>query len=203
VLLYRLCYASGNTEPGLSVGTMSQVRQRIDNYGAGFLAAGARVVIADGHPWPSPANYVRQLFRTDRSVLQMFKAAPNYHGHFRGPYASKRRPGMQFALDPDRAGSRLSGFYRSIVGDLSLRTTAITGRTPTPTPTPIATPDPTRGASGQPSPELGPAPTPDPTAAVSEQPSAEPSAGPTPDPTPEASAQPTPEPTPDETAPAP
>jgi hypothetical protein len=199
VLLYRLCYASGNTEPGLSVGTMSQVRRRVDNYGAGFLAAGARVVIADGHPWPSPANYMRQLFRTDRSVWQMFKAAPNYHGHIRGPYASKRRPGMRFALDPNRGGSRPSGFYRSIVGDLSLRTTVITGRAVTPTPTPIVTPDPTPDVSAQPSPDPGPEPTPDPTPEVSAQPSPDPGPEPTPDPTPEVSAQPSPDPGPEPT----
>jgi hypothetical protein len=165
VLLYRLCYASGNTEPGLSVGTMSQVRQRVDNYGAGFLGAGARVVIADGHPWQSPANYVRQLFRTDRTVWQMFKAAPNYHGHILGPYASKRRPGMRFALDPDRGGSRPSGFYRSIVGDLSLRTKAVTRRlppapppivTPQPTPTPVVTPEPTATPVALPEPTATP-----------------------------------------------
>ncbi len=50
VLLYHLCYASGNTEPGLAVGTFSEARQRVDNYGAGFIGAGARAVFAEGHP---------------------------------------------------------------------------------------------------------------------------------------------------------
>jgi hypothetical protein len=39
VLLYHLCYASGNTEPGLSQGTFAEARQRVDNYGAGFIGA--------------------------------------------------------------------------------------------------------------------------------------------------------------------
>ena len=50
VLLYRLCYASGNTEPGLSEGTTTQSRRRVDGFGAGFLDTGAGIVIADGHP---------------------------------------------------------------------------------------------------------------------------------------------------------
>ena len=50
VLLYHLCYASGNTEPGLAVGTFADARQRVDNYGAGFIGAGARAVFAEGHP---------------------------------------------------------------------------------------------------------------------------------------------------------
>src|SRR5689334_7826014 len=50
VLLYHLCYASGNTEPGLAVGTIADSRERVDNYGAGFIGAGARAVFAEGHP---------------------------------------------------------------------------------------------------------------------------------------------------------
>src|SRR5215212_6806139 len=45
VLLHHLCYASGNTEPGLPEGTAAQARERVDNYAAGFIAAGAGAVV--------------------------------------------------------------------------------------------------------------------------------------------------------------
>ena len=47
VLLNHLCYASGNTEPGLPEGTLDRARQRVDNYAAGFIKAGASAVIAE------------------------------------------------------------------------------------------------------------------------------------------------------------
>ena len=37
VLLNHLCYASGNTEPGLPEGTLDMATQRVDNYAAGFI----------------------------------------------------------------------------------------------------------------------------------------------------------------------
>ena len=49
VLLHHLCYASGNSEPGHAAPTRSVAKQRVDNYGAGFLRAGVSAVIADGH----------------------------------------------------------------------------------------------------------------------------------------------------------
>ena len=52
MLLYHLCYASGNTEPGLSQGTFAEARERVDNYGAGFIGAGARAVHGRGPPGP-------------------------------------------------------------------------------------------------------------------------------------------------------
>lgn len=118
VLLYHLCYASGNTEPGMAVGSVSDSRLRVDNYGAGFIGAGARAVFAEGHPSHPAVSYVRQLFTTNRSMEQIFRGVPGYHGHLIGPYASQRTPGLGFVMDPDT--STPSGFYRSLVGDLSL-----------------------------------------------------------------------------------
>ena len=37
ILLHHLCYASGNSEPGNPAPTRSVAKQRVDNYGAGFL----------------------------------------------------------------------------------------------------------------------------------------------------------------------
>ena len=127
VLLYRMCYASGNTEPGLSVGTTRQSRERVDGYAAGFLDAGAGIVFADGHP-KAPGNYLRQLFRTNRTMLEVFRAAPNFHRHQLGPFSSMRSPGSHYALDPDRGGRDPSGFYRSVTGNLGLTARSVTQR---------------------------------------------------------------------------
>ena len=37
VLLHHLCYASGNSEPGHAAPSLTDAKQRVDNYGAGFL----------------------------------------------------------------------------------------------------------------------------------------------------------------------
>lgn len=55
VLLYHLCYASGNTEPGLSQGTFSQAKERVDNYGA---AAFQRERIPLGGSGAGPAGAI-------------------------------------------------------------------------------------------------------------------------------------------------
>ncbi len=131
VLLYHLCYASGNTEPGLSQGTFAEARQRVDNYGAGFIGAGARAVMAEGHPAHPATSAMRQLFTTNRTLDQVFRNAPTWHGHLQGPFDSQRTPGLRFQLDADTAAP--SGFYRSLVGDLGLRASAVTGALPAPT----------------------------------------------------------------------
>src|SRR5262249_24111655 len=46
VVFSHLCYASGNSEPGLPEGTLDMAQQRVDNYAAGFFQAGAGAVIA-------------------------------------------------------------------------------------------------------------------------------------------------------------
>ena len=72
VVLSHLCYASGNTEPGLPEGTTSDAIQRVDNYAAGFIDAGASAVIAEGHL--GPAYYVRALLGADRSIERVWRA---------------------------------------------------------------------------------------------------------------------------------
>ncbi|HEY4753159.1 MAG TPA: gliding motility-associated C-terminal domain-containing protein, partial [Candidatus Limnocylindrales bacterium] len=117
VLLYHLCYASGNSEPGLAEGTLATAKQRVDDYGAGFIGAGARAVFAEGHPDHPVVDYIRQLFTTNRTMDQIFRAAPTFHGHVLGAYASQRTPGLRYELDPE---SSSSAFYRSLVGDLGM-----------------------------------------------------------------------------------
>jgi flagellar hook assembly protein FlgD len=117
VLLYHLCYAAGNSEPGLAEGTLTTAKQRVDNYGAGFIGAGARAVIAEGHPSHPVVDYIHQLFTTNRTMDQVFRAAPTFHDHVLGPFASDRTPGLQYEMDPENVSS---AFYRSLVGDLSM-----------------------------------------------------------------------------------
>ena len=121
VLLFHLCYASGNSEPGGATPTLTVAKQRVDNYAAAFLAAGARAVIANGH---SHANYyIDALFNTRQSILDYWRHAPDYNGH-ESIYTSTRSPGSSFAMDPESAGS----YYRSITGKLTtLTTTDVTG----------------------------------------------------------------------------
>ena len=121
VLLFHLCYASGNSEPGGAAPTVSVARQRADNYASAFLKAGARAVLVDGHSH-SP-YYIWSLFSTKQTIDQLWRKAPNFHNHVLG-YASVRSPGYTEQLDPDNA---TSGFYRSLTGKTTLRTEDVTG----------------------------------------------------------------------------
>jgi len=109
VLLHHLCYASGNTEPGLPEGTLAQARQRVDNYASGFIEAGAAAVIADA--WSSPAYLLRSVLDGERSIDRIWRGAPNANGNVLA-FKSQRSPGYVAQMDPDRADS---GFHRSIV----------------------------------------------------------------------------------------
>ena len=116
VLLHRLCYASGNTEPGLPEGSLDQARQRVDNYAAGWIAAGARGVVADA--FGDPAYYLRSLLGGHRTLQAVWADAPSDNGH-RLAFASRRSPGHTALLDPEHG---TSGFYRSVVGRLRVST---------------------------------------------------------------------------------
>src|SRR6185295_15471910 len=63
VILNRLCYASGNSEWGSANPTKSTAIKRVDNYGAGFLRAGAKAVFAEAINSISP--HIRSLFTTN------------------------------------------------------------------------------------------------------------------------------------------
>lgn len=121
VLLHHLCYAAGNSEPGKAQPTVSVARQRLDNYAAGFLKAGASAVIADGHR--GPVDYLRALFTTHRTIEQLWRAQPNANGHV-VTFDSSRTPGATAFSDPD---TTTSGFYRSLVGDRTVTTDEILG----------------------------------------------------------------------------
>jgi hypothetical protein len=120
VILNRLCYASGNSEPGMSLPSKTTARQRVDNYGAGFLRTGARAVFAEGI---SSINYILYgLFKTSRTMKQIFWSDPSRVGTSEWYFYSSRTKGKTAILDP-RSGSR---YYRSVIGDLSM--TAVSWR---------------------------------------------------------------------------
>src|SRR5258707_5409604 len=57
VILAHLCYASGSSEPGAPDPSPEVAQQRVDNFGAGFIAAGAQAVIAEAYTGAA-ASYV-------------------------------------------------------------------------------------------------------------------------------------------------
>jgi len=123
VILGHLCYASGNSEPGQAAPTLAVAQQRIDNYAAGFLRAGARAVIADAYfdtSW-----YLDQLFTTHQTLDQVFRAKPSGAGHS-FTFPSSRMPGFTAYSDPGVAAPP-SDFYRSMVALPTLRTDDVTG----------------------------------------------------------------------------
>ena len=104
VLLNRLCYASGNAEPGMAEPKWSTAVRRVDNYAAGFLRTGAAAVLSDGHT--SLAYELPALFGPDQSITNLWIRDPDANGHVRS-FASKRTRNVRTHLDPDRASNRL------------------------------------------------------------------------------------------------
>ena len=109
VLLNHLCYASGNTEPGLPEGNLAQAKQRVDNYAAGFIQAGASAVIAEA--WSSPSYFVKTILSSNRSIQSAWSNAPSANRH-RLAFKSERSRGYVAQMDTETA---TSGFTRSVV----------------------------------------------------------------------------------------
>jgi len=122
VLLDHLCYASGNSEPGLPEGSMDDARQRVDDFAAGFVRAGAAAVIADAYA--SPTKYVAALLGGRQTIDSIWRHAPNANGHAFA-FASLRSPGFVAQMDPEHA---TSGFTRSIVLRAGLTTADVPAR---------------------------------------------------------------------------
>jgi hypothetical protein len=117
VILNRLCYASGNSEWGSGYPTKSTAIKRVDNYGAGFLRARARAVFAEGI---SSTSYILYgLFKTNRTMDQIFWSDPQRDGRYDFHFWSVRTSGKRAHLDPMGA----SRYYRSVIGDLLMTAT--------------------------------------------------------------------------------
>ncbi len=114
VILNRLCYASGNSEWGSANPTKSTAIKRVDNYGAGFLRAGAKAVFAEGIYSASPQ--IRALFTSNANMNNILMSHPNA-SDTRDFYFSSSRTGWARAhLDPPHAGK----YWRSVIGSLAL-----------------------------------------------------------------------------------
>jgi hypothetical protein len=136
VILSHLAYASGGSEAGRPAPTQTVARQRISNYAAGFLVAGAGAVIADQSH--APLTYVRAIFTKDQTLDQVWRRAAGNYGHVR-TFGSTRNPGIGAHTDT-RFWS--SGYYRSIVGHTSMATASVRMGIPLATPPPPPPPPP-------------------------------------------------------------
>jgi hypothetical protein len=114
VILNRLCYASGNNEWGMGNPTKSTAIKRIDNYGAGFLRTGAKAVFAYGISSTKAILY--GLFKTNRTMSQIFWADPAAKRTYAFSFGSTRTSGMRAISDPYAA----SRYYRSVIGNLAM-----------------------------------------------------------------------------------
>ncbi len=119
VILNRLCYASGNSEWGSANPPRSTATQRVQNYGAGFLRAGARAIFAEGITSASFVLY--GLFKTNRTIGAIFKSSSNFSGAYDFQFQSARNPLYRAWMDPKAPGR----YYRSVVGNLNLSAATI------------------------------------------------------------------------------
>lgn len=114
VILNRLCYASGDSEWGSANPTKATAIKRVDNYGAGFLRTGARAVFAEGIN--SASSILYSLFKTNRTMTQVFWADPARSGAYDFSFWSSRTPGKIAIMDPYQP----SRYYRSVIGDVNM-----------------------------------------------------------------------------------
>ncbi|HEY7700931.1 MAG TPA: hypothetical protein VIB02_01375 [Candidatus Limnocylindrales bacterium] len=114
VILNRLCYASGNSEWGSANPSKSTAIKRVDNYGAGFLRAGARMVFAEAINSVSP--HIRSLFTTNRTMDQILMSSPSASGARDFTFTSKRTYWARARMDPPKSGK----YWRSAIGSLTL-----------------------------------------------------------------------------------
>ena len=121
VILNHLCYASGNSEWSAANPTKAVAMKRVDNFGAGFLRADAKAVFAEG--LDSASYLLASLFRTNRTMGQIFMSAPSAIGVRDFSFNSTRTPGKRVWMDPVQS----SRYYRSVVGTLTLTASTVRG----------------------------------------------------------------------------
>ncbi|MGZ6339554.1 MAG: cell wall-binding repeat-containing protein [Candidatus Limnocylindrales bacterium] len=117
VILSHLCYSAGQSESGNADPTVTVARARVDNMAAGWIAAGARAVVAE--PYSNPAWYVDQLFTANQTVDGIWRARPSAYGNV-STFASVRSAGFQAEMDtsqplPSDANTALRIYKRALV----------------------------------------------------------------------------------------
>ena len=120
VILNHLCYSAGNSEPGYPLPSKSVAEQRIANFGRTFYRIGADVVFAE--PRNSAAYILTGLFKTNKTMQQIFWSSPSAKHTYAFTFTSPLAPGLTGISDPYAA----SHYYRSVIGKLG--TTAATWR---------------------------------------------------------------------------
>jgi flagellar hook assembly protein FlgD len=144
VILNHLCYSAGNGEEWHPIPKQALAVTRVDNFAAGFLAAGARVVFA--LRMQPGENIVNALFTQHKTMDGLFRMrfGSNSDGSWKAYYGwvgqypnlyfdSVRTPGARIHLDPDgpntgglttNPGPRAnkSGYSRAVTGDLGMTT---------------------------------------------------------------------------------
>jgi hypothetical protein len=148
VFLSHACYAAGSSESWDKDPTVSVAQQRVDNFAAGFIGAGARAVFALAHDDPSP--YVTKILSgTTVTMKTIFETGAGWTGTWVQRLASVRSPGFNEELDPS-LDNRLSPpqptyYLRSLVtypGLTASQVRGLSGSTPTPSPSPSGSPSP-------------------------------------------------------------
>ncbi|MEJ7748849.1 MAG: hypothetical protein WKF56_06080, partial [Candidatus Limnocylindrales bacterium] len=120
VLFNRLCYASGNPEWGGPTPTRSTAIQRVDNYAAGFLRAGAKAVFAEAIG--SLAYTIKALFKSTRTMDSIFMSHPSASGARDFRFDSVRSSAYRGHMDPGT-----TKYHRSLVGTLTMTATSFRG----------------------------------------------------------------------------
>ena len=120
VLLFHLCYASGESEPGLPAASLDEAEQRVDNYAAGWMRAGAEAVVASAATDAGP-YYVGAILSSAGSMESIWRGSPTFRDHVIA-FPSARTPGMAGLLDPTDPET---GFYSSLVGRATLRASEV------------------------------------------------------------------------------
>jgi len=122
VVLGHACYSAGTGESWQAEPSLSVARERVDNFAAGFLAAGARTYFA--YYFEQTRNMVADLFDSHKTMDELFMqpgGSATYSGYSgtNAPYSdSIRTPGARIHLDQAPG----YGWYRAIAGDLQMTT---------------------------------------------------------------------------------
>jgi hypothetical protein len=112
VILHGECYSAGNSEPGNPIPSVEAGRERIENFAAGFLAAGAKAVFAE--PYGDVGYILTDLFSGPTTPRTIFMSGGNSWGSSMTyqPWPSHRTAGAHIQSFRDSTGH----FRRSLTG---------------------------------------------------------------------------------------